>query len=62
MIKYDKEPKTLTKGELFTEIEIDNYDGKEYRQTLRVDRVNKNTISVTCVVGYMKNSSWKIHK
>lgn len=61
MIKYDKDIKALKKGDTFTEIEIDSYDFRERRQTLRVDRVNKISISVTCVDGYLKNSSWKIH-
>lgn len=61
-ITYDKKISEVKKGELITEIELDTYDNKEYRQTLRVDRVNKNTISVTCVAGYMVNSSWKIYK
>lgn len=60
MIRYDRELKTLKKGDTFTEIERDNYDFKEYRQILRVDRVNKISISVTCIEGYMRNSSWKI--
>ena len=62
MITYDKEIKTLKKGDTLTEIEKDNYDGKEYRQTLRVDRVNRLTITVTCIKGYMVNSSWHIRK
>lgn len=61
-ITYDKKISEVKKGELITEIELDTYDFKEYRQTLRVDRVNKNTVSVTCVAGYMVNSSWKIYK
>lgn len=62
MIRYDKDILTLKKGDTLTEIEKDNYDGKEYRQTLRVDRVNKLTVSVTCIEGYMLNSSWHIRK
>ena len=61
-ITYNKKISEVKKGDLITEIELDTYDFKEYRQTLRVDRVNKNTISVTCVAGYMVNSSWKIYK
>lgn len=61
-ITYDKKISEVKKGDLITETELDYYDNREYRQTLRVDRVNKNTVSVTCVAGYMVNSSWKIYK
>lgn len=61
-ITYDKKISEVKKGELITETELDYYDNREYKLTLRVDRVNKNTVSVTCIDGYMKNSGWKIYK
>lgn len=60
---YDKEIKTVKKGDIITCIEKTLFDDyKEMTLILRVDRVNKNTISVTCIDGYMKNSGWKIYK
>ena len=61
-LTYDREIKALKKGDIFTETEKDYYDNREYKLTLRVDRVNKLTVSVTCIDGYMKNSAWKIYK
>lgn len=52
----------VVKGDIITSIEQDTYDFSEMTLRLRVDRVNKNTISVTCIEGYMNGSAWKIRK
>lgn len=60
---YDKDIKTVKKGDVITCIEQSIFD--DYKPNvllLRVDRVNKNTVSITCIDGYMKNSAWKIVK
>ena len=60
---YNKEITTVKKGETVNCIEKSTFDNyKDHPLVLRVDRVNKNTISVTCIDGYLKNSSWKIIK
>lgn len=58
----EKNLSTVSKGDVFTSIEQDTYDFSEMTLKLRVDRVNKNTISVTCIEGYMNGSSWKVIK
>lgn len=52
----------VVKGDIITSVEQDTYDFSEMTLRLRVDRVNKNTISVTCIDGYMNGSAWKICK
>lgn len=60
---YDKEIKETKKGDVIVCVERDNFDDrKPFTLELRVDRVNKNTVSVTCISGYLKNSAWKIRK
>lgn len=60
---YDKEIKEAKKGDVIVCVERDSFDDyKPYTLELRVDRVNKNTVSVTCISGYLKNSAWKIRK
>ena len=60
---YDKEITNVKKGEIITCIEKDGFDDyKPFELKLRVDRVNKNTVSVTCISGYLKYSAWKIRK
>lgn len=61
--EYNKDINTVSKGEIITLTERTYFDDyKEHKLELRVDRVNKNTISVTCISGYMVRSSWKITK
>ena len=60
---YNKEIKEAKKGDVIVCVERDSFDDyKPFTLELRVDRVNKNTVSVTCISGYLKNSAWKIRK
>lgn len=60
---YDKEINEVKKGDVIVCVERDSFDDyKPFTLELRVDRVNKNTVSVTCISGYLKNSAWKIRK
>ena len=53
---------TITKGDTFTMVECDTYDFSETNLILEALRVNKNTISVLCVGGYMKGSKFKVNR
>lgn len=62
--KYDQDINSVKKGDIISCVEYTPLrDGiKEWNLKLRVDRVNKNSVSVTCIDGYMMPSGWKIRK